>query len=153
MNSKTLKENGIAEFYPLKELSLLNIPNNTGQVFVLIDKTLAGKPSSDVLYIGRAKKPVKKIFGGYLGGAGGKTAKKIHNALINENFVEKVSIGWMSSEDPKALQTGLLEKFKKEHGDFPSWNLWKSPAKEKVKVNAKSKSAIVKTKKSKPQSA
>ncbi len=150
MNSKTLKENGFSEFFPLKELSILNMPNNSGQIFILIDNTLSGKPTSDVLYIGRAKKPVKKIFGGYLGGSGGKTVTKIHEALFDENYIEKVAISWMSSDDPKAAQTNLLGKFKKEHGDYPAWNLLNAPKKAAPKTSIKPKQVASKAKKSKP---
>jgi hypothetical protein len=138
MNSKTLKENGFADFSALKQLSISNLPSNDGQVFVLIDNTLSEKLASDVLYIGRAKKPIKKIFGGYIGGFGGKTAKKIHNALFKDGYLEKTSISWMASEDPKATQKDLLEKFKNEHGGNPPWN---SPAKEPNVAKPRAKSA------------
>jgi len=126
MNSKKLQESGFTELYSLKELSLTVLPSNDGHVFVLVDKTLSEQPTSDILYIGRAKKPVKKILGGYVGGLGGKTVKKIHNALFNEGYIERVSISWMPNADPKATQKELLETFKKEHGGYPPWN---SPAK------------------------
>jgi hypothetical protein len=138
MNSKTLKENGFAEFSALKELSISSLPTNNGQVFVLADKTLSEKSASDILYIGRAKKPVKKIFGGYIGGSGGKTTKKIHNALFNEGYFEKTSISWMASSDPKATQKELLEKFRNEYGGHPQWN---SPVREPKATKPKSKSA------------
>jgi hypothetical protein len=138
MNSQTLKENGFAEFFPLKELSVLKLPNNSGQVIVLIDKTLSGKPQSDIIYIGRTKKPVKKIFGGYIGGSfGGKAVKSVHNALFNDGYIEKTSIGWMSSDDPKKAQKELLEKFRSEHGEYPLWN---APKKKTEKPKSKQKS-------------
>lgn len=130
MNSQTLTANGFAEFLPLKELPLMNLPSNN-QVFVLIDKTLSGKPvPSDILYIGRAKRPVKKIFAGLIGGSGGKTAKKINDALFNQGYIEKVAISWMANENPKMAQKELLEKFKAEHGEYPTWN---APKKEATK--------------------
>jgi hypothetical protein len=138
MNSKTLKENGFADFSALKQISISNLPSNDGHVFVLIDNTLSEKSTSDVLYIGRAKKPIKKIFGGYIGGFGGKTAKKIHDALFKDGYMEKVSISWMTSEDPKATQRELLEKFKNEHGGNTPWN---SPAKQPKVAKPKAKSA------------
>jgi hypothetical protein len=138
MNSQTLKENGFAAFYPLKELTLMNLPGNN-QVFVLIDKTISGKPApSDILYIGRAKKPVKKIFAGFIGGSGGKTVKKINDALFNQGYIEKIAIGWMANENPKMAQKELLEKFKAEHGEYPTWN---APKKEPAKRLPKQKTA------------
>jgi len=158
MNSQTFKENGFAEFLPLKELSVSHFTNN-GQVFVLIDKTLSGKAMSDILYIGRAKKPAKKILGGYIGSYGGKSVKKIHSALFKDGYIEKTSISWIASDDPKKTQQELLAKFKNEHGDFPPWNAPRkkaTKAKPKAKPKAKAKPKKVakpKPKTVKPQSA
>jgi len=132
MNSKTLKEDGFVSFHPLKELALLNMPNDAGHVFVMIDRTLSEKPISDILYIGRTKKPIKKVFGGYIGGSGGRTIKKIHRALFNDNYIEKTSISWLVSNNPKTAQRELLEKFRSIHGEYPPWNASKkAPAKTK----------------------
>jgi hypothetical protein len=133
MNSKTLKEDGFADFHPLKELALMNMPDNEAHVFVLIDKTLSEKPTSDILYIGRAKKPIKKVFGGFIGGSGGRTVKKIHEALFNDSYIEKTSISWLASNNPKTTQRELLEKFRSIHGEYPPWN-----APKKVSVKRKS---------------
>jgi hypothetical protein len=122
MNSFTLKENGFTEFVPLKALAFYSLPYNKGSVLVLADSTLTGKPTSDILYIGRTKKPTKRILGGYLAGYGGKTTRKINSKLTDDGFLEKVSIGWMLSDNPKAAQQELLEKFKKDHGEYPAWN-------------------------------
>jgi len=135
MNSLTLKENGFPEFLPLKELSFSSLPYNKGSVLVIIDSSLSGEPTSDILYIGRSKKPTKKIFGGYLVGYGGKTTKKINSKLLDEGYIEKVSISWMLSDDPKTLQRELLENFKKEHGEYPLWNIVKKmPEKPQTKM-------------------
>ena len=127
MNSLTLKEKGFIEFVPLKGLPFSSLPFDKGSVFVLADITLTGKPTSDILYIGKSKKPTKRIFGGYLAGYGGKTTKKISSKLLDDGFIEKVSVSWMLSEDPKLAQQELLESFKKEHGEYPAWNATKKP--------------------------
>ena len=129
MNSLTLKENGFAEFVPLKGLSFSSLPFDKSSIFVLVDRTLNGKPASDILYIGKSKKPTKRVFGGYLAGYGGKTTRKINSMLLNDGYLEKVAIGWMLSENPKLGQKELMETFKKEHGEYPAWNVSKkSPA-------------------------
>ncbi len=125
MNSLSLKESGFAEFVPIKSLSFSVLPSDKGTVLVLADSTIAGKPASDILYIGKSKKPSKRVFGGYLSGYGGKTTRKINSMLLNDGYLEKVNIGWMISEDPKASQQELLEKFRKEHGEYPAWNVSK----------------------------
>ena len=122
MNSLTLKENGFADFVPLKGRAFNNIPDNIGSVLVLVDSTMTAKPTSDVLYIGRTKKPAKRILGGYVAGYGGKTTRKINSKLIDEGYIEKVAISWMPSDNPKAVQLELLENFKKDHGEYPVWN-------------------------------
>ncbi len=128
MNSLILKENGFAEFVPIKGLSFSSLPFDKSSVFVLVDCTLTGKPTSDILYICKSKKPTKRVFGGYLAGYGGKTTRKINSMLLNDGYLEKVAISWMLSENPKIAQKKLMETFKKEHGEYPSWNVSKKVA-------------------------
>lgn len=125
MNSLSIKENGFAEFVPLKGLSFSSLPFDKSCVFVLADCTITGKPASDILYIGKSKKPTKRVFGGYLAGYGGKTTRKINSMLLNDGYLEKVVISWMLSENPKLTQKELMENFKKEHGEYPIWNISK----------------------------
>lgn len=122
MNSLTLKENGFTEFVPLKGLLFSSLPFNKGSVLILADTTITGKPTSDILYVGRSKKPTKRIFGGYLAGYGGKTTRKINSKLFDDGYIERVAVSWMLSDNPKAAQQELLESFKKEHGEYPAWN-------------------------------
>lgn len=127
MNSLILKEKGFAEFVPLKGLPFSCLPYNKASVLVIADSTLTGKPTSDILYIGRSRKPTKRIFGGYLAGYGGKTTRKISSKLLDENYLEKTTISWMLSDNPKADQQELLDSFKKEHGEYPEWNAPRRP--------------------------
>jgi len=137
MNSLTLKENGFAEFIPLKGLPFSSLPFNKGGVLVLADSTLTGKPTSDILYIGKSNKPTKRIFGGYLAGYGGKTTRKISSKLLNDGYIEKVAVSWMVSDNPKIAQQELLESFKKEHGEYPAWNASKKTTQNPQPVAAK----------------
>ncbi len=125
MNSLTLKENGFADFVPLKALSSSALPSDKSIILILADGTTTGKPASNILYIGKTKKPLKRVFGGYLAGYGGKTTRKINSLLLNDGYLEKVVISWMQSDNPKLSQQELLESFKKEHGDYPAWNISK----------------------------
>ena len=122
MNSLTLKEKGFVEFHPIKELSFSLIPLDKPVVFALADKSLVGKPTSDILFIGKTKKPAKRIFAGYFAGYGGKTTKRINAKLVKDGYMEKTMVSWMVSDDAKAAQAMLLEDFKKEHGHYPQWN-------------------------------
>ena len=122
MNSLTLKQNGFSEFVPLKGLQFSIMPYNKASVLVLADSTLSDKPVSDILYIGKSKKPTKRVFGGYLAGFGGKATRKINSRLMDDGYLEKVTISWMLDDNPKAKQQELLDSFQKEHGDSPPWN-------------------------------
>jgi hypothetical protein len=134
MNSKALIETGFTEWFPLKTLTHSNLPADKGSVIVIVDKELLGKPESDILYIGRTKKPVKRILGGYLAGYGGKNTKKINQMLFDEGYIEKAAIGWILTDKPRIMQEELLAKFKEAHGEFPIWNI-------KKKLNIKPKVA------------
>jgi hypothetical protein len=120
MNSTNLKELGFSEGVPLAKVSASDLPYQSG-LFAILDKSVEG--ASDIVYIGRAKNLVGKIFGGILGGQGGKTTKKMHTMLFEEGFLGKVEICWMATDELKARRTDLLNKFKQEHGEYPSWNM------------------------------
>jgi len=143
MNSKTLVETGFSECTPLKNLSFSVLPQDKSSVIVIVDQELSGKPASDILYIGRAKKTAKKIMGGYLAGYGGKANKKINQMLFDDGYMEKVAISWTLTDKPKLMQKEMLAKFKEEHGNLPSWNSKKKQsAKTKATVAAKPKKTL-----------
>lgn len=142
MNSLTLKEKSFIEFTPIKTVTCAQIPNKAC-VIVLADKTLTAKSVSDIIYIGKSKKPAKRILGGYLAGYGGKTNKKINAKLFEEGYIEKILISWLPSEDSKTTQKELLEAYKKEHGSYPAWNIKKN---EKAEPKPKQAPKVPKTK-------
>jgi len=143
MNSLNLKEKGFTDAIPLKELQFTGLPNNKNSILVLIDCTITGQPASDILYIGKTKKPAKRIFGGYIAGYGGKTTRKIHSLLFDDGYIEKVAVSWMTTDNSKTAQKELLENHKKEHGEYPTWNTQRKPESQaKPKVVAKK---VVKT--------
>jgi len=142
MNSQSLKEMGFSQPYSLKNISLSSLPSDTGSVLAIIDTSLIGKAETDILFIGRSKKPAKKILGGYLSGYGGKNTKKINACLQSDGYMEKTAISWMSCDKPKAMQRELLDKYVKGHGKVPLWNASKkNPEKVQKEVTAKKKSA------------
>jgi hypothetical protein len=152
MNSSTLRDKGFVEFIPIKQLSFSAIPLDKLVVLALADSSSAEKSTSDILFIGKSKKPAKRIFAGYFAGYGGKTSKKINSKLFKDGYLENVSVSWMLSDDPKAAQKQLLEEFKKEQGQYPEWN---SPCKKaekqvlvKKKIQAHSSKKPTKTAKS-----
>ena len=132
MNSKTLIETGFSECIPMKNLSFSVLPSDKSIVIVIFDKELLGKPESDILYIGRAKRAAKKIMGGYLAGYGGKNTKKINELLFDDGYIERAVISWNLTEKPRQMQKALLTKFEEDHGNLPLWNA-------KKKLSAKTK--------------
>ena len=122
MNSLTLKEMGFSEPCPLKTISFANLPLDKSVVFAVIDTSLTGKAPTDIMYIGRSKKPTKRIIGGYIGGYGGKNTKRINSTLLEGGYIEKSSICWKLSDKPKTMQMELLNKFGEAQGKFPAWN-------------------------------
>jgi len=125
-------EQGFIEWFPVKTLAHSNLPSDQGIVLVIVDQELSGKKESDILYIGRTKKPAKRIMGGYLGGYGGKNAQKINQKLLDEGYIGRVAISWVATEKPRITQKELLAKYKGEHGNLPAWN-----AKKKVEEKPK----------------
>jgi hypothetical protein len=126
MNSNTLKDSGFSDFVPLKGLQFTDLPSNQSSVLVLADSTLTGKPTSDILYIGKSKNPAKRIFGGYIAGYGGKTTRKIHSRLVDDGGIDKVTVSWIPDNNPKTAQKNLLKSFRNEHGQYPAWNTQKT---------------------------
>jgi hypothetical protein len=146
MNSIAIKEIGFSDLVPLCNLSFLNLPHDKSIVFALVDKTLSGKTGSDILYIGRSKKPVKKILGSYIAGFGGKNSQKINSKLFDEGYIEKIALSWIISDNPRASQKEFLSKFVKEHGEYPNWNVVKKlPEKPKAKKKVAKPRAVRKS--------
>ncbi len=142
MNSKTLIETGFSECIPMKNISFSILPPDKSSVIVIFDKELSGKPESDILYIGRAKRAGKKIMGGYLAGYGGKNTKKINQILFDDGYIERAAISWTLTDKPRQMQKALLTKFETDHGNLPLWNVKKKlSAKTKVSPPAKPKKA------------
>lgn len=132
---------GFSDLLPLATLSFSNLPQNRGIVFAIIDTTLRGKPETDILYIGRAKTPTKKLLGSLIAGYGGKGGKKINAKLFNEGYMEKTAVSWILSDDPRAKQKELLAKFIEEQSGYPSWNVTKKPPKKPKAPKPKKKTA------------
>lgn len=132
------------EFHPIKELSFSLIPLDKPVVLALADKSLSGKPTSDILFIGKTKKPAKRIFAGYFAGYGGKTTKRINAKLVKDGYMEKTMVSWMLSDDAKTAQATLLEDFKKEHGQYPQWNTLSKKTEKDSKPKKPIKAAVKK---------
>jgi hypothetical protein len=123
MNSSTLKAMGFSDLFSLSDLSFSDLPQNTGIVFAIVNTALTGKSGTDILYLGRAKKPTRKLLGSVIAGYGGKSNRKIHAKLFDDGSFEKSAVTWIVSDDPKKNQNDLLGKFVEEQGASPIWNV------------------------------
>ena len=119
MNSTSLKELGFTDSVSLAKITVADIPYQGG-LFTLIDRSMEG--ATDLVYIGQAKNLVKRIFGDIFGGRGKKSARKMHTKLFGEGYLGKLEISWMPADKLKARKADLLQKFRQEHGEYPSWN-------------------------------
>lgn len=123
MNSSTLKAMGFSDLFSLSDLSFSDLPQNKGIVFAIVNTSLTEKSGTDIVYIGRAKKPARKLLGSVIAGYGGKSSRKINAKLFDDGSFEKSAVTWIVSDDPKTTQNGLLGKFVEEQGDSPIWNV------------------------------
>ncbi|HTY76137.1 MAG TPA: hypothetical protein VMD05_11320 [Candidatus Nanoarchaeia archaeon] len=121
----------------MKSISFSSLPFNKSSVFAIIDTTLTGKATSDILYIGRSKRPTRRILGGYLSGYGSKNTKKINADLFENGYIEKAAITWIICDKPKTMQKELMDKYVLEHGESPLWN---GSKKKNAKVSRKTTS-------------
>jgi hypothetical protein len=119
MNSTSLKELGFSDSIALAKVTAVDLPYQAG-LFAFIDKSMEGQ--TDLIYIGRAKNLEKRVFGDIFGGQGKKSMQKIHAKLFDEGYLGKLEISWMPADKLKARKADLLQKFKQEHGAYPSWN-------------------------------
>ena len=122
MDSKSLGREGFEEWHPLDELTISDVPYKQKGVYVFRLRSPLKAGVSDILYIGSSDHLVRRVFGNYFGGVGGKTTKRIHNLLFEEKYLEKGEVGWTIVEDSKVLEKELKVKFRREHRQLPSWN-------------------------------
>jgi hypothetical protein len=83
--------------------------------------------TGDVLKYGYSEDLRGRIFGNYVGGAGGGTTQRIHNELFGNKNVTHVEIAWIVMENPSAAniqETRFRSEYKRRHGGKrPPWDL------------------------------
>jgi len=121
MENEKLTDLGFKKWHKMGRLSASDL-KGAGEIVFVLRQSGRGRSTPEVLFIGRSKRPMKKILGGIITGSGGKGATKIHKALMKDNAIESTSISWKASKDSKAEQKKLLSEFKSEHGSLPNWN-------------------------------
>lgn len=142
MDSKSLGKCGFRGWHPWGKLTILDIPLKEKGIYIIRSRTPFPRKvgESDILYIGSSDNLVRRIFGNYLGGVGGKTTQRIHEYLFEKRWLEKTEISWVTSKDfnelekylkgikwtsttkHEELEKRLKLKFKQEHGELPLWN-------------------------------
>jgi hypothetical protein len=135
MKTDKLTDLGFTKWYPLAEISASEFKDAGEVVFVLRHKGTGQRAVPEVRYVGRAKRPLRKILGGLVGGYGGKTTAGINKKLMTRNTIRRINISWKASKDSKTEQSKILEEYKALNGDIPLWNR----KKEKPKAPPKKK--------------
>ena len=113
MNSNDLRIYGFTswiELSKLKENEGKNVPKEPGVYVFRLDNKKFGRLQgmSDILYIGSTDKLYRRIYKNYIKGPGVGTAQRIHNYLINFNYLNKVKISYVKSKDLKKLIIKIL---------------------------------------------
>jgi hypothetical protein len=122
MKTDKLTDLGFTKWHPLTEISASEFKNAGEVVFVLRYKGTGQRDVPEVRYIGRAKRPLRKILGGLVGGYGGKTTKGLNKKLMTRNTISRINISWKTSRDSKSEQNEILDEYKTINGDVPLWN-------------------------------
>lgn len=109
----------------LKALSVSHLHETLCGVYIFRHNEEIQYPNgnSDILYIGQTGNYRQRLFGNYLGGVGGKTTKRIHRLLFNDNYIEKVIVGFKICTDYKREEKRLRNLFRRQYGKLPVWNL------------------------------
>jgi hypothetical protein len=124
MDSRNLKQCGFNGWHPLNNPLIASLPYKQKCVYVITLETVqrVRVGNSDILYIGSSDNLVRRIFGNYIGGVGGKTTQRIHKLLFEEGYLKKTKIGWITTENSGKIERNLRIKFKQEHSELPPWN-------------------------------
>ena len=122
MDSSNLQRHGLDRWFPFTEEVLSQIPRSTG-VYVL--RTPNAKPFgrlrgySDILYIGSSEASLKRRLRFYFHpGPTQRTSIRINRML--KTYEAEVS--WIQNEEPKTLETKLINTYFEEHDELPPFN-------------------------------
>ena len=148
MKANRLAEIGFKEWHSLQGISASDLIGLGETIFIVGLKDPRSKSVSEIWYIGRAKRPMRKVLGGLVAGYGGKETLRIHKKLMAKEAMGRVQISWKTSRDSKGEQRRLLSEYRDEHGDLPLWNQ-KGKLKPAKTKTAKTKTAKTKTAKTK----
>jgi hypothetical protein len=122
MKTEKLTDLGFTKWHPLAEISASDFGGAGEVVFVLRYKGTGKRALPEVRYVGRSKRPMRKILGGLVGGYGGKTTTGLNKKLMTRNTISRINISWKASKDSKVEQKKILEEFRALNGDVPLWN-------------------------------
>lgn len=140
MKASRLAELGFKEWHSLQGVSASDLVAVGETVFMVGLRGPRSRGTPEIQYIGRAKRPMRKILGGLVAGYGGKETLRIHKELATREALGRAEISWKTSKDSKAEQRKLLSEYTGEHGVVPPWNR-KGKAKTANKKTAKAKAA------------
>jgi len=107
------------KWYPLDSLSFKDIPEKWDYGFVYVFRKHSTK---EVLYIGSTTNLIYRLFGNYIGGAGGSTTQRIQALLLEEGFIKDTEVAWVETPYYYPEEKHLRQTYLEQHGRLPLWN-------------------------------
>lgn len=134
MNSAQLGQKGFSLWYPFNEQSIKNAPKRWGAYVI---RTTGGKSfgrlrgKSDILYIGstKNKRGLNQRLTQFLNPGPTQWTSQRINKFIKKYPVE---VAWRISDEPRNLESELLQQYFKEHEELPPLNRAGSKLIEKI---------------------
>ena len=109
----------------LANLKLADMPEHGGFPGVAVVYALRDARTGDILKYGYSSDLRGRIFGNYVGGAGGGTTQRIHDELFGNKNISHVEIAWIvmeSSDAAKIQETQFRAEYIKRVGRLPFWD-------------------------------
>ena len=114
------KHTGAMKWLPLNKTTQKTAPLYPGIYIMRLGKHFGRlRGTSDILYIGSTTSSIRQRLGGYFNpGPTQRTNIRINKMLQRYT----IQVAWHETENPKKLETKLLEKYFKEHDEQPPFN-------------------------------
>ena len=121
MDSYSVEEHtGTLKWLPLNKTTQKTAPLYPGIYIMRLGKHFGRlRGTSDILYIGSTTSSIRQRLGGYFNP--GPTQRT--NIRINKMLQKyTIQVAWYETENPKKLETKLLEQYFEEHDEQPPFN-------------------------------
>jgi hypothetical protein len=109
-----------ANWRPLARIALADLPRfgDAAAVYAIRSK------DGEILKFGSTKNLRNRLFKNYIGGAGGRTTKRIHNLLFAQHHIAEVEFGWLETDRSREVEAELTQAYRDKYGRLPEW-MWR----------------------------